>query len=428
MQLRSIKFALLAAAGLVAGGPVGLAAAEMGPDQLIMLAGFADDDGAEVQDASLRRDAHKGARKEDRAAQQVFNGDEDAGDEDGAAADGEKAADRDASDFAPWAAAGSAAPLLRAAMAADGAFYLTRARLSALGDFGAAGGFGDSIFSRDDGVADMLAIAAPNTFSALSFSEFSPGGRAFGLSGGAIGRQGGGGLLGSAALDPLQAPLGRTNMTTLFPGAKVGLTYRADTGDCVEGVCLTPQTVLLGLQQDGAAALAAPVQWDDIMEVALFYERAFGNGFAVGVSGAYVTADEQSNAMPEVFDSYQAYAVGANLAFGGFSVGGAYRTSNGGYAAQEDNYVAFDAGIAYEAGPWGFMVGYENSDAGHDAADPLNRALFRQTQAYQTGVTYMLGAGISIGVAGQFVQSDKHEFIGGDKEAAAIVFESSIKF
>lgn len=299
--------------------------------------------------------------------------------------------------------AGATAALLRGALGADGDLFLTQARLDALG------GFGESLFARKDGVADMLAIAAPNMFSALSFAERN-GDLGFGAPGAA----------------PFAADVSRGGRATLFPGAQVGVAYRPDAAECVDGLCLNPQNAILSLRDPGG--VAAQVQWDDIMEVALFYERAFGNGVAIGLSGAYVTAEEESGAMPEVFDSYEAYSVGANLAFGGFSIGGNYRLSNGGFTAAEDNYVAYDAGIAYEAGPWGFMVGYGNSDAGHDASDPLNRALFRQTQSYQTGVTYMLGAGISIGLAGQFVQSDRHELIGGGKEAAAIVFESSINF
>lgn len=304
--------------------------------------------------------------------------------------------------------AGATAALLRGALGEDGDLYLTQSRLSALG------GFGDALFGREDGVADMLAIAAPNMFTALSYAE-----RSGDLGFGAL-------SLDGPQFNALPGERRGGGMATLFPGAQIGVAYRPDAADCVDGLCLNQQNALVGLRDPGG--VAAQVQWDDIMEVALFYERAFGNGFAIGLSGAYVTADEESGAMPNVFDSYEAYSVGANLAFGGFSIGGNYRLSNGGFSSDDDNYVAYDAGIAYEAGPWGFMVGYGNSDAGHDASDPLNRALFRQTQSYQTGVTYMLGRGISIGLAGQFVQSDQHELIGGDNEAAAIVFESSINF
>ncbi|MEM6852367.1 MAG: porin, partial [Pseudomonadota bacterium] len=174
--------------------------------------------------------------------------------------------------------------------------------------------------------------------------------------------------------------------------------------------------------------LAAESNWEEILEIALYYEQLFGD-VTVGLGGSYLTADEQSGLVSAVFDDYEAYAVGVNLAYGGFTVGGSYRSTNGGYDDRGENgYVAYDAGISYETGPWGFMLGYGNSDSGADASDPNDLTLFRQTQAYQTGVTYMFGPGITVGAAAQYVDSEKPEAIGGDEEATAIVFESAIQF
>ena len=294
-----------------------------------------------------------------------------------------------------------------AAFGADSDFFLTEARISAMG------GFGEVLFGRDDGVADMLAITAPNIFSALTINDWDTDVT---------------GLIDVHTVNDFSGYATKgTYITPLFSGAQLGVSYTPELNNCFERACFTPVRAYLA-QSDPRLSLAAQTNWEDILEVALYYEHVFSNGVEMGLTGAYVSAQETSGALDALFDDYEAYSLGANLAFGGFTVGGSYRNSNGGYLSPDDNYVAFDAGLTYETGPWGFMVGYGNSDAGHDAANPLNTALFRQTRAYQTGVTYMLGAGISVGLAGQFVQADKSPLIGGDEEAAAIVFESSINF
>ena len=43
-------------------------------------------------------------------------------------------------------------------------------------------------------------------------------------------------------------------------------------------------------------------------------------------------------------------------------------------------------------------------------------------------MTYVLGRGITIGAAAQYVEAKKPETVGGPEEAATVVIESSIKF
>jgi len=172
--------------------------------------------------------------------------------------------------------ASATAALLRGALGEDGDLYLTQSRLNALG------GFGESLFAREDGVVDMLAIAAPNMFSALSYAEQggdlrlgapSFGAPSFGAS--SLGAS----SLGAPGINGFAGDSRRSGRATLFPGAQLGVAYRPDAADCVDGLCLNQQNALVGLRDPGG--VAAQVQWNDIMEVALFYERAFGNGFAL---------------------------------------------------------------------------------------------------------------------------------------------------
>jgi len=76
----------------------------------------------------------------------------------------------------------------------------------------------------------------------------------------------------------------------------------------------------------------------------------------------------------------------------------------------------------------GFMVGYARSEANAIGPNLLDPTLFTDTQTVQAGVTYIIGRGITIGAAAQYVESTKPIAAGGPEEAATIVIESSIKF
>ncbi|MEO0320222.1 MAG: porin, partial [Pseudomonadota bacterium] len=97
----------------------------------------------------------------------------------------------------------------------------------------------------------------------------------------------------------------------------------------------------------------------------------------------------------------------------------------------DDDYFAFDAGVTYKTGDWGFMLGYGKSEANligptrNPVTDPL---LFQDTQSAQAGVTYFLGRGITIGAAAQYVDSKKPTVIGGPEDAVTAVIETGIRF
>ena len=297
-------------------------------------------------------------------------------------------------------------------------------------------GFGEVRLGRDHGVADMFAIAAPNVFRTVGVNDWEND------------------ITGLIDIHTINDFSGySTKATYLTPanifggvigGFQFGISYTPDTDACGSDFCSRLQGGL-PRTQDGVtlvttgpnspfAADAIQSNWEQILELALIYQHYVGD-VEIGLGASYVTADEQSGLTTQLFngtqlfDDYESYAVGVNLAYGGFTLGGSYRNSNGAYISSDDNYIAYDAGISYETGPWGFMFAYGNSDAGHDGTvDPTDTSLFRQTQAYQTGVTYMVGSGVTVGLAGQFVQAEKPATGGGDEEATAILFESAIEF
>ncbi|MEM8988612.1 MAG: porin [Pseudomonadota bacterium] len=284
----------------------------------------------------------------------------------------------------------------------------------------AFGGLGRLAIGREIGVGDKFAVTSPNIFTSVAvngwrtdltrlidihtINDFSSTAAKFsyiapqGVLGGAIGR------------------------------LSFGLSYTPSTDVCGEEYCFTGPGAVTLVGGDPANAIPADANWEEILEYALYYEKAFGD-FSFGLGASYLTAEEQSGVLSDVFDDYEAYSIGLNLAFGGFTLGGSVKNTNGGYAdTQEDGYLAFDAGVTYETGGWGFMFGYGNSDAGHEISNPLDLTLFRQTEAYQTGVTFAFDSGVTLGAAAQFVESEKPDLAGGEEEAAAIVLESSIRF
>ncbi|MEL7029688.1 MAG: porin [Pseudomonadota bacterium] len=277
----------------------------------------------------------------------------------------------------------------------------------------AISGFGKLVFGREDGAADMLAITSPNIFSAIGINDWEADITD---------------LIDVHTVNDFSGVSTKvTYLTPIFAGLQIGFSYTPDTDPCGSDFCARTQSAIPP-GAVGFGGLAAESNWEEILEIALYYEQLLGD-VTVGLAGSYVTADEQSGLVSVLFDDYEAYAVGVNLAYGGFTIGGSLRSTNGGYDDRDsDGYLAYDAGISYETGPWGFMVGYGNADAGHDAADSGDATLYRQTEAYQTGVTYMFGPGITVGAAAQYVESEKPDTIGGDEEATAIVFESAIQF
>jgi hypothetical protein len=134
-----------------------------------------------------------------------------------------------------------------------------------------------------------------------------------------------------------------------------------------------------------------------------------------------------------IFDDYESYSFGLNLAYRGITLGGSVKTTNAGLATvDKDGYLAFDAGVTYEtgkdSGDWGFMLGYGQSAANAFGPNPLDPTLFQDTHTAQAGVTYVLSRGITIGAAAQYIESTKPLATGGPEDATTVVIESSIKF
>lgn len=286
----------------------------------------------------------------------------------------------------------------------------------------AKGSFGQIIVGRDKGVARTLAVTSPTIFSAVNVNDWLTD------------------LSGLNDIHTVNDFTGYSTKVTYMPpanvfggalgGLRVGISYSPVLRQCGDQLC-APRSGFV-MTPDGAL-LTETSKWDDGVEAALYYQKNLGDGFLVGLGASYVTADEDSLIDLPVYDDYEAYSLGMNLAYRGITLGGSIKTTNAGLAdAGDDGYLAFDAGITYrtgdDSGDWGFMLGYGQSEANAIGQNPIDPTLFRDTQTAQAGVTYMVSRGITVGAAAQYVEADKPLTVGGPEEAATVVIESSIRF
>ncbi len=286
------------------------------------------------------------------------------------------------------------------------------------------GGFGEVIVGRDHGVARSLSVTAPTIFRSINVNDWRTD------------------LSGLNDIHTVNDFSGNaTKITYMSPanylggilgGLQLGVSYSPTLRDCGEDLCAPVDGLLLA--PDGGL-LTESSHWEDVVEAALYYQKKVSRDVLVGLGASYVAADEDARSLSPVFNDYEAYSLGVNLAFRGITLGGSVKSTNAGIIAREngdDGYLAFDAGVTFktgeEKGDWGFMLGYGEAEASAFGPNPLDPTLFRDTQTAQAGVTYFLGRGITIGAAAQFVDATKPAAAGGPEEAATVVIESSIKF
>ncbi len=286
----------------------------------------------------------------------------------------------------------------------------------------ARGPFGKIVAGRDQGVGRTLAVTSPTIFQSFNVNDWRSD------------------LSGINDIHTVNDFSGYSTKITYLPpanflggvfgGLQLGVSYSPTLRNCGERLCAPEEGFLLA--PDGTLLIESS-EWDDVIEAALYYQKEIKlgeNGVFFGLGASFVTADENTRAASPIFDDYEAYSVGINLAYRGITLGGSVKTTNAGIDTPnvDDGYLAFDAGVTYETGPWGFMVGYGQSEANVIGPNLLDPTLFRDTQTAQAGVTYFIGRGISIGAAAQYVETTKPAAAGGLGEATTVVIESSIKF
>jgi predicted porin len=118
-----------------------------------------------------------------------------------------------------------------------------------------------------------------------------------------------------------------------------------------------------------------------------------------------------------VADDDEAWAIGINVGFSGFTVGGSYGEDNNGVSANRDS-TGWDVGASYSTGPWGISLGYFHSETEVAAGDD-------ERDLVEAGVSYALGPGITIVGSLQYFDEDNTSVPDTDGWAAAIMSKLS---
>jgi hypothetical protein len=193
----------------------------------------------------------------------------------------------------------------------------------------------------------------------------------------------------------------------LFRGT-LGSTYTENLGnnDAQRFTYYTPRfagfQVGVSYARDGFQDTNAQVNTDegisDIFDIGANYVQSFGD-FNVAVSGRYGTASAPGP-NPDVWNA------GLNVGFAGFTVGGSYAVQNDGGTASGR---AWDAGVSYETGPWGFSFTYFNGRSRDNTGTVnIDGSLSSETnEQYLVGVSYAMAKGVTLNAFGAFVDFDE---------------------
>ena len=159
--------------------------------------------------------------------------------------------------------------------------------------------------------------------------------------------------------------------------------------------------------------------------VGVNYSNSF-NGIDLGVAGGYQVVgppDETASNLAGTDDkqTVNAYNVGLNVGFGGFTLGGSW----GGYDIDDqgaNDGFHWDVGASYETGPGGlsatFIMGEREGDVAVDDED--------ESLAISAAVAYTLGPGIRTNVTALYADYDAED--GNDGEGFGAVLGLRVDF
>ncbi|MBU0725693.1 MAG: porin [Alphaproteobacteria bacterium] len=153
------------------------------------------------------------------------------------------------------------------------------------------------------------------------------------------------------------------------------------------GVSYSPNLDGQDLSGYGFGVISVPTgSVEDIYALGLNYTGKFGD-FGLRASAGYETGDVVGGGQdPET------WALGLSVAFGGFTVGGAYSDSenyNSGSVSPGADGNVYSLGLSYQTGPWGISGVYQNTDF-----DVAGVTTANSSDEYELAAMYQAGPGI----------------------------------
>ncbi len=252
------------------------------------------------------------------------------------------------------------------------------------------GGFGRVQFGQQDGVMDQTHVAAPRIFQRHYANDPN--------------------------MDPFR-PYGlrnRINTFGEFSGDDIKIIYFTPEMNGLQvGFSYTPNpckndTGYSGCVYDGFAR--------NYWEVAGTWEGDFNN-VSFGLSAGYGQGESDSPSEPH---DPNELTLGAEIGFGGFTIGGSYalKETGGDHDNQADHW---DIGGTYETGPWTFGLSYAYADGDVD----MGGAEDDEQSSFLGGIRYAYGPGLAIGLG---VQTLDIEDGGENEDGFAVFIEHSASF
>ena len=142
---------------------------------------------------------------------------------------------------------------------------------------------------------------------------------------------------------------------------------------------------------------------DNVVSLGANYSQTF-NAVDIALSAGYENAALQADdsTAPGRYDDVSGWAVGANVGFAGFTVGGSYSdTDVEGFGAGNKSLVYYDVGVQYGTGPWNVSLTYARGENEFVASGDEDK---RDT--YELGASYKLSPGITVVGSGQYMKEE----------------------
>ena len=164
------------------------------------------------------------------------------------------------------------------------------------------------------------------------------------------------------------------------------------------GVSYTPDTDAHDPIANGFGVSPENSSFEQVFEIAANYAGEIGS-VELGVDVFYVTGELGSQPAMDPKEM----GVGASLGFAGFTLGGAYKTSDelsGGYVTTTGaEETVWTVGLSYGTGPWTVGVAYIEAEVEAGSFET-------STDFLQVGGGYSLGAGVDLGLDIQFINNE----------------------
>lgn len=248
-------------------------------------------------------------------------------------------------------------------------------------------GFGRFEFGQQDGVGEQFSITSPRALTMHSVND----------------RQD----------RHMLNPVGQVLLSTIndSSGDQAKINYLTPkVGPVQLGISYTPEG--LG-DMDSGYTSAQKNAYDEIWEVGVAIDEMIRD-VRLKVGATYLTANNDTL----TWDNKE-WNVGVNVGFGGFTVGGSYRDSEGLTIYGDGNeYKAWDAGLAYETGAWKFSGQYGQQEGGVTVnPDMVDGDTYLLSARYNVTEGFRVGAGF---------QHDESDDLGED--GSALILETALKF